>query len=178
MEAVMDQAAMILLSLSAACGAVGGVVYELIVLQGNIEWPHRPTGDEMPEGGYVFANAKHLYDLGIIARLIVGAAAALAIYWVIPAEQGLKFFAVSVVAGSAGTAVFRSLQDRLLSALNASKVNTLGKGLEGVLKGLEGLDERAMAERGPAGQPHTEIQTKVAAIRGSVQTLMKIAGRG
>jgi hypothetical protein len=97
-------------------GAAGGVVYELLILQGNVELPHRPTEDEFAESP-THAVAKHLLDLGIWARVIIGALAALAALLVVSPSSTLRLVATSIVAGSAGTAVFRSVQDRLLAAL-------------------------------------------------------------
>jgi hypothetical protein len=151
-----------------ACGGIGGVIYELVALQGNIEWPHLPSANETPEGGYVLAKVNHLFDLGILARVIIGAAAAVVIYWAIPIEDGVRLVAVSVVAGSAGTAVFRSLQDRLLAALNQAKVDTLKGGLKELVTMTDDI-------RQFAGDP-ADARAKVAEIRGRVQALLRVAG--
>jgi hypothetical protein len=58
-----------------------------------------------------------MYDLGIWARVIIGALAAIAALLVFSPNTALELVAMAVVAGSAGTAVFRSLQDRLTTAL-------------------------------------------------------------
>ena len=97
-------------------GAVGGVVYELLILQGNLELPHKPTAEEVTEQ-YPYAIVKNLYDLGIWARIIIGALAAVAALLVLAPSTGFGLLATAVVAGSAGTAVFRSLQDRLSVAI-------------------------------------------------------------
>lgn len=96
-------------------GAIGGVVYELLILQGNIEFPHRLTAAEQMENPH--AIAAYMYDLGIWARVIIGAFAAVAALLVVTPESLFKLLATSIIAGSAGTAIFRSLQDRLLAAL-------------------------------------------------------------
>lgn len=97
-------------------GAVGGVVYELLILQGNIELPHKLTEEEVTEK-YSYAVAKYMYDLGIWARVIIGALAAVAALLVVSPATTFELLATAVVAGSAGTAVFRSIQDRLLAAM-------------------------------------------------------------
>ena len=97
-------------------GAVGGVVYELLILQGNLELPHKPTDEEISEQ-YPYAVVKNLYDLGIWARVIIGALAAVAALLVLAPSSAFGLLATAVVAGSAGTAVFRSLQDRLSVAM-------------------------------------------------------------
>lgn len=101
-------------------GAVGGVVYELIMLQGNIEFPHRPSADEVAQA-YPYAIVGHLYDLGVVARVFIGSTAAIAALWLLKPKHPLEIelMAGSLIAGSAGIAVFRSLQDRLTAALAA-----------------------------------------------------------
>lgn len=102
--------------LSALFGAIGGFVFELLNLQGNYEKKHDPTEDELA-AKFAYASAKNVVDLGVLARLIIGAAAAPpAIVLLRPVIDNSAFalLALSVVAGSSGTAVFRSLQDRLL----------------------------------------------------------------
>ncbi|MGA9755027.1 MAG: hypothetical protein WBV23_07775, partial [Desulfobaccales bacterium] len=95
---------------------MGGIVYELLILQGNIELPHKPDQDEITEK-FPYAIPKFLFDLGIFARVIIGAAAALAALLVLTPTTATTLLATSLVAGSAGTSVFRSIQDRLLAAL-------------------------------------------------------------
>jgi len=102
--------------LTITCGGLGGVVFELLNLQGNIERPHKPTDDELA-AKLAYASRKHVIDLGIWARVIVGAAAAPPAMLFLRPETAFGLLAMSVVAGSAGTAVFRSLQERLLLAV-------------------------------------------------------------
>ena len=97
-------------------GAVGGVVYELLILQGNLELPHKPDPEEVV-GNYPYAVVGNLYDLGIWARLIIGALAAVAALLVLSPSTAFGLLATAVVAGSAGTSVFRSMQDRLSMAM-------------------------------------------------------------
>lgn len=77
----------ILVGLTLMGGAVGGVVFELLALQGNSELPHRPLPEEV-EGGsggkQDLALSKHRVDLGIVARILVGAVARLITLSVIP----------------------------------------------------------------------------------------------
>ncbi len=96
-------------------GAIGGVVYELLILHGKIEMPHRlmaAEGLETPP-----AIASYLYDLGIWSRVIIGAFAAVAALVVVTPETLIKLLATAIIAGAAGTSIFRSLQDRLFAAL-------------------------------------------------------------
>ena len=96
-------------------GAIGGVVYELLILHGNIEMPHRLTAAEQMENPHAIAT--YMYDLGIWARVAIGAFAAVASLVVVNPESLVKLLATAIIAGSAGTSIFRSLQDRLLAAL-------------------------------------------------------------
>ncbi len=82
-------------------GALGGLVYELVVLQGSIEQPHR-----VQEGGWV-------YDLGVWGRMVMGAMASVAALYAVPPDSAYKLVAVSVVAGASASAIFKSLQSRV-----------------------------------------------------------------
>lgn len=97
-------------------GALGGVVYELLILQGNLELPHKPTKEEVAEK-YPYAIVKNLFDLGIWARVIIGALAAVAALFVLSPSTTFGLLATAVIAGSAGTSVFSSMKDRLNAAL-------------------------------------------------------------
>lgn len=101
-------------------GAVGGVVFELLALQGRIELPHRPSPEEAKkdmteEGNY--AVASHMVDLGVIARVLIGGVAAIIALIVFTPTNLIQLLGVAAVAGSAGTSVFRTIQDRLLATL-------------------------------------------------------------
>ena len=104
-------------------GAIGGVIYELLILHGNIEMPHKLTAAESVENPH--AVTQYMYDLGIWARVLIGAFAAIAALLVIDPETILKLIASALIAGSAGTSIFRSLQDRMLAALAQKDVAEL-----------------------------------------------------
>jgi len=97
-------------------GGIGGIIFELLNLQGNIELPHAPTEDNWA-AELAYATPPNVIDLGIFARIIIGGFAAVPTMVFIEPESVLILLAMSLVAGSAGTAVFRSLQDRLLIAI-------------------------------------------------------------
>jgi hypothetical protein len=103
-------------------GGVGGIVFELLNLQGNIERPHAPSEDELA-AKLAYASPQNVIDLGIFARIIIGAFAAVPAMVFIAPETVLILLAMSLVAGSAGTAVFRSLQDRLLIAITQQEAS-------------------------------------------------------
>ena len=98
------------------CGGLGGVVYELLTLQGNVEKPH-PANDDEASAPLPYALSRNLVDFGVWARVIIGGLAAVAAIWLLSPKTGLGLVAGAIIAGSAGTSVFRSLQDRLLATL-------------------------------------------------------------
>jgi hypothetical protein len=108
----------LLLLLVLVFGAGGGVIYELLSLGGRLERPHATTADEMSEE-LEGTLAGQLYDLGIFARMMIGGAAALVVFWLLNLqEQGATaVLAGALLAGATGGAIFRSLKDRLLAAL-------------------------------------------------------------
>jgi hypothetical protein len=114
---------LITLLITLIAGALGGVVYELIILQGNIERPHNPTQEEA--GTYPYAVFKFMYDLGIWARIIIGGLAAVAGVFLLAPSSTFSLLAIGVIAGSAGVSIFRSMQDRLLALIaqnNAAQI--------------------------------------------------------
>jgi hypothetical protein len=112
-----------------AAGAAGGVVYELLMLQGNIEKHHKPKPGEVTEKN-IYANPDFMYDLGIWARIIIGALAAVAALFVLSPSTAFGLVATAIIAGSAGTAVFRSLQDRLSTALAQQETAAAKEGVQ------------------------------------------------
>jgi hypothetical protein len=108
---------LLVISLTIFCGGLGGFVFELLNLQGNIEKPHKPSEDDLA-AKLAYASPKNVIDLGVWARIIIGAAAAPPAMLFLRPESAFALLAMSVVAGSAGTAVFRSLQERILLAVS------------------------------------------------------------
>lgn len=175
------------LVLSVLWGAMGGLVYELILLKGGIELPHLPDASELPEEGLPHATARYLLDLGILSRLLIGAAAALAIFWVLPTRTGTALIATSLIAGSAGTAVFRSLQDRLVAAIQTAKIDTVNKAMTNFVDSTEALQT---TERFKIREPNSEktlhvrtmelqdqasdLRDQASELRGQIKTLLAI----
>jgi hypothetical protein len=112
----------VVLLVTLIAGGVGGIVFELLNLQGNIERPHAPSEDELA-AKLAYATVGNVIDLGIFARILIGASAAVPAMAFIKPESVLILLAMSLVAGSAGTAVFRSLQDRLLLAITQQEAS-------------------------------------------------------
>jgi hypothetical protein len=100
------------LSLVAGFGALGGVVAELLSLQGNVELPHRPRARRARRSR--LADPRHTVDLGILARILLGATAALAVLSVYAPTSATALIVTALIAGSAATGVFRLVQARLL----------------------------------------------------------------
>lgn len=69
-----------------------------------------PTDDEWAKD---LANAsyKHVIDMGILSRLIIGGFAAPPAMYILQPQSAFALLAMSIVAGSAGTGIFRALQD-------------------------------------------------------------------
>lgn len=112
----------VVLLVTLIAGGVGGIVFELLNLQGNIERPHAPSEDELA-AKLAYATVGNVIDLGIFARIIIGALAAVPAMAVIEQTSVLSLLAMSLLAGSAGTAVFRSLQDRFLIAITQQEAS-------------------------------------------------------
>lgn len=119
-------------------GALGGLVYELTSLRGSIEYPHRVTGKES-NTRFEYAAFPFLFDLGIVARLIIGALAAVAVMFVVTPSTLPGLLATALVAGSAGTSVFSVLKDRLLAALATKEATDMLKGTKKVLNKVHDL---------------------------------------
>jgi len=137
-------------------GGIGGFVYELLILQGNIEIRHKLTKDEIAER-FLYAIPTYLYDLGYFSRIIIGAGAAVAVLWVVQPSSLIGLAAVSLIAGSAGSSVFRSMQDRLNAALAVQKLaetqkkvdetkDQVQKKVTKLASSLEGLKDELVAK--------------------------------
>lgn len=182
-----------MLGLAFVFGAAGGLIYELLTLHGNVERAHRPSDDEFQEP-LLHALPGHLYDLGVWARMIIGGLAAVASLWLLEPENAAKFVAGSLVAGSAGIAVFRSLGDRVVAALAAQTTaqvragaSTLVSEIDRLNAAIKQVEEKLMA--GGATSPGerllrfeslaldlTEIQSlseKASEIRGTAMLLAR-----
>lgn len=180
------------LLIAVLCGALGGIVYELITFHGNVELPHRTVKEDLPEEGVLHTGLAQLRDLGIVARMIVGAGAAVIIFWIleVPASP-VKLVALCLVAGSVGTAIFRSLQDRLLTAVQAERQEAMNQVVESMEESMADAD----APPAPPAQPDAALQGQVGAagaahpapppsanpqlaeVRGQLKALKKLAAR-
>ncbi len=139
-----------MLLIAAGLGAIGGVGAELLLKRadntGTVLLPSRLKG--------------HLFELGFISSLIIGAIAAVAILYFFPpviatvtaGKSGgapttshqydvVKLVALSLIVGSAGPAFLSTAQSRMASALNEQKIDTA------VQTGKNQLDQIAQSAR-------------------------------
>ena len=108
-----DQSVWLTLGMAALFGALGGVVAELMSLHGRVELPHR-----VKRGRYArrsrLGDPHYEIDLGLVSRMLLGAAAALALISLYTPGNAIALLVNSLIAGSAGTFVFRVVQGRML----------------------------------------------------------------
>jgi hypothetical protein len=107
------------LGMAALFGGIGGFIAELLSLHGNLELPHRVRLSHHKHTR--LADARDMVDLGVISRMLVGAAAALAVLSVYAPQTATALLVDALIAGSAGTAVFRLVQTRFLSGGDSKK---------------------------------------------------------
>ena len=104
----------------AACGAVGGVVYELVRWRGMLELPHRVGSAEAHESN-PDAPASAMIDLGVVGRAISGATAAVAVQWVVPAGNAEATLALAVTAGLTASPLIRTLRRQIVALASRQK---------------------------------------------------------
>src|SRR5258708_11482564 len=101
------------LGMAALFGGLGGIVAELISLHGRIELPPRVKRGARVQRSRL-ADPRYEVDLGILARLLLGGAAALALLSVYAPTSPTALIVNALIAGSAATGVFRMVQGRML----------------------------------------------------------------
>jgi hypothetical protein len=136
-------------------GAAGGVVYELITLQGNIEIYHKLDEDEIAALLSSSVKAKFLIDFGIWARVIIGALAALSVLFVFSPPTTIALISMAVIAGSAGSAIFGALQDRLKALLAIESKEEMGERIDDIEVKinmvLEIIQKQKKTQQSPSG---------------------------
>lgn len=145
----------IMLGVAALCGALGGFVFELLQRRdgnpGKIEVPWKPK-----RGSF--------YDLGWIASVIIGAAAAVAVLYFFPPTLSIdtggqttlrydlvKLVALSLIVGSAGGSFLSAMQAQVLATLNEQKVQS-----------TRALAENEFRQLGQAAKAETEVAVRSA----------------
>jgi hypothetical protein len=108
------------LAMTAVFGAIGGFVAELLSLHGSIELPHRARRRGRAKRTRL-ADPNDTIDLGIFSRMLVGSAAALALLSVYAPLAPTVLLVNALIAGSAGTAVFRLVQSRLVGRAESKR---------------------------------------------------------
>ena len=91
---------------AAICGLIGGIAAELIDNKGSLGI----FGYEKDDKG---ANTNK-YNLGFIAKMIIGAAAALAFLFLIDTSDPLKFVGAAVAAGFGGSVTLVAVREKIL----------------------------------------------------------------
>jgi len=143
---------------TAIFGGLGGLVFELLRLRGNLILPYRYPKGETPQDeifeaeGYIAP--KRVIDLGFLARVFVGGMAAIAVLLVISPPDRMKLLAMAIIAGSAGASIFDTLRARLQASLavaDAAEVRAKGEKLQTQLDDMRGLiDDLLLQSRGEA----------------------------
>jgi len=110
---LFDPRLWITLGVAATFGGLGGIVAELISLHGRIELPHRVRRRPGVRRARL-ADARYEVDLGVVSRVLLGAAAALALLSLYAPTSATALVVNALIAGSAATGVFRVVQGRLL----------------------------------------------------------------
>ncbi|HEV7666123.1 MAG TPA: hypothetical protein VGQ62_21500 [Chloroflexota bacterium] len=119
-RSLVDPNLWLCLGIVALFGAVGGVVAELLSLHGNIELPHRGRHGGGAKRTHL-ADPRYEIDLGIFSRLILGSTAALALLALYVPTSPTALIVYALIAGSAGTGVFRLAQGRILGKAQKDK---------------------------------------------------------
>jgi len=175
-------------------GALGGLVYEMLRLQGNIEWPHwyRANQEQSEDTEYrptSYGAADKLFDLGTLARMFVGGMAGIAILLVLTPPDRVKLTAAAVIAGSAGATIFDILRTRLLATLaaaDAADMRAKAKLLDEKMAEMDALLAKlkeqnqdqvelvATASGGTRDLKKPEVQAAEANIRSTAATLSEL----
>lgn len=135
----------LLFSMAALLGGIGGLGFELMQTRrgqtGLVERPHRPQA-----GNYT--------DWGVVANIIIGAIAAVAVLWVFPPEDKttvtadgkttittqfdiVKLVGLSLIVGSAGSSFLSALQAKALARVKGQEAQITRQVAEGQIASLE-----------------------------------------
>jgi F0F1-type ATP synthase assembly protein I len=127
-KGMLDGAFWLALGMAALFGGLGGVVAELLSLRGHIELPHRVRRPRTARRSRL-GNPRFELDLGIVSRVLLGAAAGLALLAIYAPTSPTGLVVNALIAGSAGTGVFRLVQGRLLAG-QGSAARPQGSGVK------------------------------------------------
>lgn len=125
--------------LAAFFGAIGGLAAELIDNKGSIEKYH---DIDVP---------KHMVDVGVFSNVIIGAIAALVLFYLMSVADPYKFVGSSILAGVGGSAFLIAIKEKLIAeaakkdvALLAENSQTLTDTLKKVTDATEGSSTAAV----------------------------------
>jgi hypothetical protein len=97
-------------------GFFGGLVSEVIENKGNVELPHR--------------GSNNLFDLGLLANMIIGGGAAWALFYIINLTNPIKFVGATVAAGFSGTSILNAIKETILGAITQREAEDLADEVE------------------------------------------------
>lgn len=100
-------------------GAIGGLIFELISTGGVVEWPHK-AGEKGTIGRPDHISALHAYDLGFVGRVLIGSTAAVLVTSLVSPLTPFGLLTMALIAGSAGTAIYGTVQARLLATITTT----------------------------------------------------------
>jgi hypothetical protein len=155
-------------------GGLGGLVFELLRLRGLLPLPHLypegqlPTTDLFKADSYI--RPKRVLDLGFMARVFVGAMAALAVLLVISPPERMQFIAATILAGSAGASIFDSLRARLTASLavaDAAEVRMKSQDLQVRLNDMETLVNQLLEQSRAAAPTAAAVTASSLALSGN-----------
>jgi hypothetical protein len=156
-------------------GALGGMVYELVFLDGTIKLPHaRKPDDPVSNPAVKFSPADKLYDLGFLARVFIGGLAAVAVLFIANPDSGIRFLAISVIAGSTGMALFQTAQARMQAAASTMRLATASEVLADIHARADDSHSQVMSVASTAADPNSAAQhLKTAAMLQDIRALAK-----
>jgi len=111
-DGLLDSHMWMVVGFAALFGAIGGVVAELLSLHGNVELPHRHG--RQPRR-IRLEDPRFEVDLGICSRMLLGAAAGVALLSIYVPDNATMLVANTLIAGSAATGLLRLVKLRLLT---------------------------------------------------------------
>jgi len=126
-DGLVQSSLWVVLAAAGLFGGLGGVVAELISLRGHIELPHRIKPRKGAGRRMRLADPNYEIDLGIFSRVLLGAAAALALLALDAPGNATALVVNALIAGSAATAVFRLVQGRMLGKNQPAAADKPGK---------------------------------------------------
>jgi hypothetical protein len=145
----------IAIALAAGCGAVGGLVYDLLLTRfgdsGLLELFSAPRPSDSGNRRYV--------DLGFLASVLVGLVAAVGFLYFLTPEvttavsadgtaettreyDPFKLIAASLIVGTSGAAFIKSMQERLLKVVATTSLQNLQNAIDQEKSQIDALKDK------------------------------------